>query len=98
MNTPICLMRTRKMKMNNPWDDINLPAKDVKARRIDHMHPLDLFWAKDYSGRYLFIFEYLADNSLARITPPDLVGIQATFVPAVGQTDKNRLILLLNEQ
>jgi hypothetical protein len=86
------------MKMNNPWNDINSPSQDANARRVDHMHPLDLFWGKDHLGRYLFIFEYHADSSLAKITPPDLVGIQAVYVPAVGQTDKNRLILLLNEQ
>jgi hypothetical protein len=84
--------------MNNPWNDINPPSKDVNARRVDHRHPLDLFWARDYLGRYLFVFEYLADNSLDKITPPDLVGIQAIVMPAVAQADKNRLILLLNEQ
>ena len=28
--------------MNNPWDEITPPSKDLSARRVDHTHPLDL--------------------------------------------------------
>ena len=84
--------------MNNPWNDINSPSNDVSARRVDHRHPLDLFWAKDYLGHYLFIFEFPADNTLNKVTLPDLVGIQAIYMPAASQADKNRMVLILNEQ
>ena len=84
--------------MNNPWNDINSPSSDVNARRVDHRHPLDLFWAKDYLGHYLFIFEFPADNRQHKVTLPDLVGIQAIYMSAASQADKNRMVLILNEQ
>jgi hypothetical protein len=84
--------------MNNPWEDIDSPSKNISARRVDHRHPLDLFWAKDYLGHYLFIFEFPPDGSLGKIALPDLVGIQVIHMPAMSQDDKNRVILLLNEQ
>ena len=84
--------------MNNPWDEINPPSKDVSARRIDHKHPLDLFWARDHLGRYLFIFEFPPEDGLPRMNLPDLVGIQTAYVPTEVQKGSNRLVLLLNEQ
>jgi len=44
--------------MNNPWENINPPSKDVSARRVDHTHNLDLFWGRDHLGHYLFIYEF----------------------------------------
>jgi hypothetical protein len=86
------------MKMNNPWNNISSPSKDVNARRIDHMHPLELFWARDHFGHYLFIYEFSAEKDLPKIITPDLVGIQTAYLPAAARDDKNRLILLLKEQ
>ena len=44
--------------MINPWDEITPPIKDLSARRVDHSHPLDLFWARDHLGSYLFVYEF----------------------------------------
>lgn len=80
--------------MNNPWKAITPPINDVSARRIDHTHPLDLFWARDFHGRYLLICEVDSKESVARFALPDLVGIDAMFMPL---ENKQRLILSLNE-
>ncbi len=84
--------------MNNPWDKINPPSKDVSARRVDHTHNLDLFWARDHFGHYLFIYEFSPEGAIPKINLPDLVGIQTAYIPANGGIPKNRLVLMLNEQ
>lgn len=86
------------LKMINPWKEINLPPKDLNAIRIDHTHPLDLFWARDHLGRYLFIYEYSDDNGLKKITFHDLEGIQVALVKATTSCPKNRLVLLLRDE
>lgn len=84
--------------MNNPWDKINPPSGGVSARRVDHTHTLDLFWARDHFGRYLFIYEFPPEDKMPNNDLPDLVGIQTTYVLANGNDSQNRLILMLNEQ
>lgn len=84
--------------MNNPWEKINPPAKDVSARRVDHTHNLDLFWARDQFGHYLFIYEFASIEALPKINLPDLAGIQTAYLPAGGGIANNRLVLMLNEQ
>ncbi|MCB9147561.1 MAG: PD-(D/E)XK motif protein [Caldilineaceae bacterium] len=84
--------------MNNPWDPIYPPSRDVSARRVDHTHSLDLFWARDHLGHYLFIYEFPLEEAIPKINLPDLVGIQTAYIPANGGFPKNRLVLLLNEQ
>ena len=84
--------------MDNPWNNISLPSKDIAARRIDHTHPLDLFWATDHLGRYLFIFEFCPESTPQKISLPDLVGIQTIYISANNNSVKDRFILLLNEQ
>ena len=88
----------REMKMNNPWKQINSPSKDVSARRIDHNHNLDLFWARDHLGRYLFIYEFLYEGTFPKKSLSDLVGIETAYIPANRHTSTDRLVLLLNEQ
>lgn len=83
--------------MNNPWDTISQPSSDVAARRIDHEHDLDLFWARDHLGRYLFIFELPPDAALEQSSLPDLAGIQLTCMPVSSRTPA-RLVLILNEK
>lgn len=85
--------------MTNPWSVIERPAHDVIGRRIDHTHPFDLFWGKDYLGHYLFIFE--SDDlhyGMHQALLPDLVGIKARYLPLTQDSPKSRLVLLLNEQ
>lgn len=84
--------------MNNPWEIIKPPIKDVSARRVDHTHALDLFWARDHIGRYLFIYEFSSEDNLPKINLPDLVGIQTVYAPANDNIAKNRLVLLLKER
>lgn len=84
--------------MNNPWENINPPSKDVSARRVDHTHKLDLFWARDHLGRYLFIYEFSPNETLPKISLPDLSGLQTAYIPADNNVSVNRLVLMLNEQ
>ncbi len=86
------------LKMKNPWNEINLPQKDVTARRIDPEHELDLYWALDLLGHYLFIFEFSPEENLPPVTLPDLVGIKTFYVQSGNHIAKNRLILLLNDK
>jgi len=81
--------------MNNPWDTISPPAKDLSALRADALHPLDLFWAKDHLGRYLFIYEYLGNDTEFNDSP-NLVGIDTVFMPS--ETGVSRLVLVLKEK
>lgn len=83
---------------SNPWDEIKPPANDVSGRRVDHTHDLDLFWARDHFGHYLFIYEFMAEKILNSIKAPNLKGIQTIIVKRNTNVNKDRLVLLLNEQ
>lgn len=83
--------------MNNPWEEINPPVKDVSARLVDHEHPLDIFWARDHVGHYLFIYESVAvDKDLK--TKPELTGIEVILSRGTENTHKGRLILILKDK
>jgi len=82
--------------MNNPWEQITQPDKDVNALRVDAKHPLDLFWAKDHLGRYLFVYEYPANSEVTIKDPPELVGVETISVPVDNIT--SRLVLILSEK
>ena len=85
--------------MTNPWNAIDPPSRDVNARRIDHTHPFDMFWAKDQPGHFLFIFEFSEhSNAMRQSFLPNLSGIKAYYLPASANSTVNRLVLLLNEQ
>ena len=84
--------------MKNPWDQIDPPLNDVSARRVDHTHALDLYWARDHLGRYLFVYEMTPEEAPQKTELPNLVGIQTAYVPAGGDISKTRLILMLNEK
>jgi len=88
----------KKAMVNNPWNDIDLPILDINARLVDHKHGLDLFWARDHLGHYLFIYEFSSEDQVFKINLPDLVGIQAAFLRADESNTMNRLVLILNEQ
>jgi hypothetical protein len=65
--------------MINPWKAIKVPKEDLSARRIDHQHPLDVFWAKDKLGRYLFLCNLTDDCKLPKKFP-SLTGIEVTSI------------------
>ncbi|MBN1971836.1 MAG: PD-(D/E)XK motif protein [Candidatus Delongbacteria bacterium] len=82
--------------MNNPWDEIATPKHDVNARRIDHEHQLDLFWAKDQINRYLFIFQFksfLKEKSLEKIK---INGFEIHILE--NRHESNRLIIILKDK
>jgi len=81
--------------MRNPWKEIKLPTKDVSALRADPQHPLDLFWAMDNIGRYLFIYEYPSNSDVIINDPPELEGID---VISMTVDSNSRLILVLKEK
>lgn len=75
--------------MINPWGDIQTPKSDLSARRIDHKHPLDIYWAKDRLGRYLFVCK-LTDDCKLPPKYPSLLGIEVTSI-----ADTKQLVLSL---
>ena len=80
------------MSEMNPWESIEIPSRDVSARRVDHTHPLNFFWAKDHQGRYLFFCEFEKDTPLPSKFP-DLIGVEV-FPPG----KERRLVLLLKSK
>lgn len=70
--------------MNNPWEAIKTPKTDLSARRIDHKHPLDVYWAKDKLGRYLFLCN-LTDECKLPNAFPSLTGIDVTSISETKQ-------------
>ena len=82
--------------MNNPWDQITSPADDVNAIRADSKHPLDMFYAKDHIGRYLFVYEYPDNSDVIINDPPDLVGVETISMPS--SRGASRLVLILKEK
>lgn len=77
--------------MNNPWEHIKTPKSDLSARRIDHKHPLDIYWAKDRAGKYLFVCK-LTDKCKLPPKFPALLGIEVTSIP-----DNKQLVLTLKK-
>jgi len=84
--------------MNNPWEQISPPTKDVNARRVDADHCLDLFWARNHLGWYLFVFEFLSEKPLKNIKIPDLAGIQSSYICLEKGNELGRLVFILNER
>lgn len=95
-------MLLMKMKMmnqtSNPWNLIQSPIEDVSARRIDHTHPLDLFWGKDGIGRYLFIFEFPGEIDISVNNIPEITGIQFEIYQNKQGKDLKRLVYLLKDK
>ena len=77
--------------MNNPWNPINQPAKDFNALRVDSNHPLDLFWALNEAGDYLFVYEFRAASILPNSQLPKLAGLD---LESRKLDDEARLIVL----
>ncbi len=82
--------------MNNPWRDIVPPQADVAARRIDHTHELDLFYARDALGRCLFVYEHDTPGDDAAAPMPELEGIQTAF--HLSPQGRRRLVITLKEE
>ena len=83
--------------MNNPWEQITQPATDVNALRANAEHPLDLFWAKDHLGKYLFIYECPIEADIIVRDTPDLIGVETIAIPS-SSGSSSRLVLILKEK
>lgn len=81
---------------NNPWNDIEVPASDLHARRVDPEHVEDFFWARDHGGDYLFIFRSRKEQKMPEKFPA-LSGIEVETGLEPGGT-RQRLMLHLNER
>lgn len=84
--------------MNNPWDDIAPPKSEISARRVDHTHPLDFFWACNHTNQYMLIYEFSSTESREKIVFPDLSGIQPGIFSSENDTGTYKLVLILKEQ
>lgn len=88
----------RMILMNNPWEEISIPAHDVFSRRVDHTHPLNLFWARDPYGRFLFIYEFISPDSIPDKFPL-LNGIEVRLLtPEQHQSNNYMLLLILKDK
>jgi hypothetical protein len=91
-------MKKRNFMMNNPWEKISKPQKDLKVRRVDHAHPLNLFWAKDHFGSYLLVIEVGSFPEHREMEMPSLEGIELRQLIEEEDSNSDRLVLLLREQ
>ena len=77
--------------MNNPWIEIDKPIPNkIHRKRIDHKHPLDIFWGRDQQNRYLLVCLLGKSIDLSHDLPK-VKGID------VVTPNKNTLILALKE-
>lgn len=80
--------------MNNPWGEIEEPKSDYNVKLVGYSHPLQLYWARDSQGRYLFIFETDTSSTPDKKNLPKLAGISA----AIATNGANsKLVLMLND-
>jgi hypothetical protein len=84
--------------MNNPWDEITIPSKELSSRRVNAEHPVDLFWARNHIGQYLFVCEFDVKEDLLKIKLPELVGVRSMIIESRTSTEPSRFVLILNEQ
>ena len=84
--------------MFNPWDQIKTPEKNILSRRVKSDHPLNLFWAKDQYGFFLFVYSFDSSEDLPDKLPL-LNGISIHLVEPVESVSKNQMLVLkLNEK
>ena len=87
-----------KMKTNDPWKDISIPAVNgsLSARRVDKDHKFDFFWAKDFSGNCALVFSYSSDISISD-KRPKLQEILFSDTPASHDKKNLSIVLRANE-
>lgn len=63
--------------MKNPWESINVPKNNLQAHLCrEELHPLDLYFARDTSGNYLFILDAQHANVRDKEISVKLSGIE----------------------
>lgn len=85
-------------KMYNPWDEIKVPEKNILSRRVKSDHPLNLFWARDQYGFFLFVYSFTSSEDLPDKLPL-LNGITIHLLePPSTQESSYMLVLKLNDK
>jgi hypothetical protein len=84
--------------MKNPWAEIQPPNADVNARRVDHTHPVDLFWGRSQTGRYLLVCELPVATDLSSMEIPSVVGIRAWLSIDNDDSSPKKLCLELRDE
>ena len=79
--------------MNNPWDEINIPTRNIFSRRVKSDHPLNLFWARDPYGHFLFVYEFSNSEHLPDKLPT-LNGIDVYLLSPLQNHTENYMLLL----
>lgn len=81
--------------MNNPWEDIQLPVKDLNVKRVDATHPIALYWSRNQTGDYLFL---VADVQIGKgYEMPSVEGIRFVVMPSPRGGHLFNCILVLNK-
>lgn len=79
---------------NNPWSHLKRPVKDLSIRLVDPDHDLDLFWATDNAGDYLFVWRYKGLKSkYPQGALPSLSGMMLNHIQ--DSEDSGRYVLRL---
>ena len=80
-------------KMNNPWNEISIPSRKILSRRVKSSHPLNLFWARDPYGNFIFVYEFSSSEDLPDKLPI-LNGITVHLISPEQNHTKNYMLLL----
>ncbi len=89
--------------MNNPWSKISKPVPNkIHRKRVDHQHPLDIFWGRDQQGRYLLVCllnkEVDLSDDLPKVTGVEVISPNKnTLILALKDTDNWELFFSLCE-
>jgi hypothetical protein len=83
---------------NNPWSHLKRPVKDLSIRLVDPDHTLDLFWATDNAGDYLFVWRYKGlTNKSPKGALPSLSGMMLNHVQDTDNAGRYVLRLIGKE-
>lgn len=82
------------LRRADPWECLATPASGIAVRRVDDVHPLDLYWARDTHGHVGLALRAGA-HAFDGMQWPELTGLAAEWVDAGGATT---LVLLLRAE
>ena len=72
-----------------PWEDIQIPASELKLLRVSAEHPHNFFWGRDASGHYLLVLKFEKKDFDEKLASRKIVlsGIKTDFrtVPDTGE-------------
>lgn len=82
------------LRRADPWECLATPASGIAVRRVDDVHPLDLYWARDPKGHVGLALRTGA-HAFDGVQWPELTGLAAEWVDSGGTTT---LVLLLRAE